>query len=79
MNKSLTELKSGESGIITVCEGGHMMNRRLETMGIRPGKKITRISAQFMAGPITVSIDGRQCAMGQGIARKVKVEPGTGN
>ena len=47
---------------------------RLESMGIRPGKVLTKVSSQPMAGPITVTVEGRQVAMGRGIARRVEVE-----
>jgi len=50
------------------------MIRKLEAMGLRPGKVVTKVSSQFMAGPVTVIVDGRQMAMGRGIAARVMVE-----
>jgi ferrous iron transport protein A len=49
---------------------------KLEAMGLRPGKVVTKVSSQFMAGPVTVAVDGRQVAMGRGIAARVMVEVG---
>lgn len=75
MHKSLADLKTGEKGAVVTCNGGHQMARRLEGMGIRPGVVVSRVSAQFMAGPITVSVNGRLTAMGRGIASKILVGP----
>lgn len=48
--------------------------RRLDAMGIRPGKSLTKISATFMRGPVTIQIDGAQLALGFGIAKKIVVQ-----
>ena len=52
----LTQLKNGESGIITGLEGGFEFRRRIEKLGIREGKKITKTSAHFWRGPQTIRI-----------------------
>lgn len=43
-------------------------------MGVRTGKWVTKVSSQFMRGLVTVKVEGRQLAMGHGIAAKVQVE-----
>ncbi len=75
MEKSLIDLKKGETAEIIDCGSGHSMAGRLQSMGVRPGKKISRVSSQLMGGPIIIDIDGRQTAMGRGMAAKVKVRP----
>ena len=50
------------------------MMRKLEAMGVRPGKVVTKVSSQLMSGPVIVLVDGRQVAMGRGIAGRVLVE-----
>lgn len=75
MHRTLIDLKKNEKAEVVELEGGHMMARRLESMGIRPGKIISRISSQLMGGPIIVMIDGRQTAMGRGMAMKIKIKP----
>jgi ferrous iron transport protein A len=67
----LTQLEEGKSGVVAEIQGGHGLVRRLESLGIRTGKKITKVSSQFMRGPITVRIDNFQVAIGFGMARKV--------
>ena len=61
----LTQLEEGESGRVVLVSGGHGLIRRLESLGIRVGKKVTKV---------TVRIDGFQVALGFGMARKVLVE-----
>ena len=70
----LTQLEEGESGRIALISGGHGLIRRLESLGMRVGKNVTKVSAQFMRGPVTVRIDGFQVALGFGMARKILVK-----
>ena len=48
--------------------------RRLEALGIRPGKRITKVSSMFMRGPVTLQIDHYQVAIGHGMAGRILVE-----
>ncbi len=50
------------------------MMSRLNAMGIRPGKKITKISSMFMRGPVTLQVGRMQAAIGHGMAAKIVVE-----
>jgi ferrous iron transport protein A len=70
----LTQLEEGENGVVVDIQGGHGLTRRLESLGIRVGKKVTKVSSQFMRGPITIRIDNFQVAIGFGMARKILVE-----
>ena len=70
----LTQLAEGESGRIVLISGGHGLIRRLESLGMRVGKNVTKVSSQLMRGPITVRIDGFQVAVGFGMAKKILVE-----
>jgi len=71
---NLAELRAGEPAVIVALRGGAGMRRKLDAMGIRPGKAVRKLSSQLMAGPVTVLIDGRQVAMGRGIARRVQIK-----
>jgi len=79
MYKSLIELDLKEEAEIVSFNGSSLMNRRLEGMGIRQGKMISRISSQYIRGPVIVSVDGHQAAMGRGMATKLIVKPVTKN
>ena len=74
MTLSITELRPGETAVVRQVLGGRGMARRLVAMGIRPGKRLTKISSQFLGGPVTISVDGRCLALGRGLAAKVLVE-----
>ncbi len=70
----LTQMQPGESGIIAEIQGGRGFMSRIQNMGIRPGKKITKISSHFWRGPQTVEIDNLQVAIGFGMARRIFVK-----
>jgi len=70
----LTQLEVGQSGVVVNIQGGHGLIRRLESLGIRVGKKVTKVSSQFMRGPVTVRIDNSQVAIGFGMAKKIIVK-----
>jgi ferrous iron transport protein A len=74
MATDLERLPKGAWARILSVDGGHGMERKLEDIGLRAGKRLRKVSSQLMAGPVTVLVDGRQVAMGRGIARRVKVE-----
>jgi ferrous iron transport protein A len=70
----LTQLKIGQVGRLVEIQGGFGLIRRLESMGIRRGKEITKISAHFWRGPQIVKVDNLQVAIGFGMARKILIE-----
>jgi len=71
---NLTQLKSGKSGVVVEIKGGHGLIRRLHSLGIREGRKITKLSSHFWRGPITIKAGHTQVAIGFGMAIKVSVE-----
>jgi len=74
MMVSIDQLRPGESGVVHSVAGGRGIVRKLEAMGLRPGKVVTKVSSQFMGGPVTVLVGGRQLAMGRGMAARVLVQ-----
>jgi ferrous iron transport protein A len=73
---TLRQMQAGQSGIVAQIQGGHGLISRLSALGIRPGKKITKVGSMFMRGPVTVQLDSTQVAIGFGMANKVIVELG---
>lgn len=71
---SLVHLKRGQSGRIIQIMGGYGMTRRLSALGIRPGKRLTKVSVMFMRGPVTVRVGGTKIALGFGMASRIVVE-----
>ena len=72
--KTLEDLKPGEGGRIAQIDGGRGMVGRLAALGIRPGKRITKLSSGFMRGPVTIEVDRAQMAIGFGMANRILVE-----
>jgi ferrous iron transport protein A len=72
--KDLTQLEEGETGVVVEILSGYGLLHRLESLGIRVGKKVTKVSSQLMRGPVTVKIDNSEVAMGFGMARKIIVQ-----
>lgn len=64
----------GQTGTIVQILGGHGLVRRLQALGIRPGKRITKVSSTFMRGPVTIQVDNAQIAIGFGMANRIIVE-----
>jgi len=73
-DKDLTQLEEGETGVVVGIHGGHNLACRLESLGIRVGKKVTKVSSQLMRGPVTIKIDNSQVAIGFGMAMKILVQ-----
>ncbi len=71
---SLTDISAGERGIISAIEGGYGLVSKLDAMGIRVGKEVTKVSAQWMRGPVILRQGNTQVAIGFGMAQKVLVE-----
>ncbi|HUU08418.1 MAG TPA: FeoA family protein [Dehalococcoidales bacterium] len=73
---SLTRMQAGQSGKVVEIQGGHGMVNRLSALGIRPGKRITKVGAMLMRGPVTIQVDRAQVAVGFGMASRIIVEMG---
>ena len=71
---TLRQMHSGQSGRVLELQGGHGLVNRLSAIGIRPGKKITKISSMLMRGPVTVQLGHTKLAVGFGMANKIIVE-----
>jgi len=71
---NLSQMYSGQSGKVVEIDGGVGLVSRLSAMGIRPGRKITKLSSMLMRGPVTVQQGSTRLAIGFGMARKILVE-----
>jgi ferrous iron transport protein A len=71
---TLSRMSSGQTGTVVQIAGGYGLGRRLQALGIRPGKRITKVSSMFGHGPVTVQVDSMQIAIGFGMAGKIIVE-----
>lgn len=72
---SLVDLSSGQSGSVVAVAGGRGLAGRLDALGVRPGKRITKISSEIMRGPVIIQVDRSEIAVGFGMARHIVVRP----
>ncbi len=71
---TVRHMHAGQSGkVVEILGGTHLFNR-LNSLGIRPGKRITKVSSMFLRGPVTVRVDRSQVAIGHGMAGKIVVD-----
>lgn len=77
MQTTLCSMKNGETARITSLPPA-MSGRRLEALGLRAGKMVTKVSGMPFRGPVTIMLDGRQIAIGHGICCKVSVDTAGG-
>jgi ferrous iron transport protein A len=71
---TLAEMRTGQTGTVVEVRGGHGLIRRLDALGIRPGRKVTKLSSTLFRGPITLRVNNSRVAVGFGMARKIIVE-----
>jgi len=72
----LSQMETGQSGIVFQIQGGRGLMNRLSSLGIRPGQRVTKVSSMFMRGPITIQLGNAQVAIGFGMANRIIVELG---
>jgi ferrous iron transport protein A len=70
----LIHLKTGQKARIIGLEGGSGFQRNVRSRGIREGKILEVITRHPIGGPIVIEIDGRETAIGRGMARRIVVE-----
>lgn len=70
---TLVEMEPGATGTITSISGGTDLQAKLASLGLRPGKQVTKVSSVFSGGPVALSVDGFQVAIGWGKATRVMV------
>lgn len=72
---SLDEMVSGQGGLVTqVDDDDPDLLRYLARLGIRPGSEVSILDVQPFGGPIQLSVDGKQQALGPQAASHVFVQ-----
>ena len=71
--KRLSELKTGETGIVKSIEGHHGFQRRLHSLGVRVCKSVTMTSSHPFGGPVVIRVDGMRIVIGRGMASRIIV------
>ena len=71
---TLRQMPPGRSGKVVQIQGGVGLVNRLSALGLRPGKKITKVSSMLMRGPVTIQSGSTRLAVGFGMANRIIVE-----
>lgn len=71
---SLIEMPASKKGTIAAINGGYGLVKKLDRMGFRIGKEITKVSGQWMKGPVVIRSGNTEIAIGFGMANKIMVE-----
>jgi ferrous iron transport protein A len=61
---------------VTALNGGKNLRARLAQYGLFPGDCLRVLRAAPMKGPLLVEVNGREIALGRGVAEKILVEMG---
>jgi DtxR family Mn-dependent transcriptional regulator len=74
--RALAELSTGERGRFTrVSDSNSDMLRYLSERGIAPGDELECVGREPFGGPLTVRANGREHALGDQLARAMRVQP----
>jgi ferrous iron transport protein A len=74
MEIPLIQMKAGQKGRICRLEGGLGFQKNINSRGIREGKILEVVTTHPIGGPIVITIEGRQTAIGRGMAGRILVE-----
>ena len=74
MRRSLLEIGQGQNARIVDIIGGRGLAHRLDSMGLRIGKSLIKVSQLPWRGPVTVKVGSTQLSLGRGMAAKLIVE-----
>ena len=75
--RSLADSEPGEHVVLTrVSDSDPAMLRYLGDRGIEPGTRLEVVGREPFGGPLTVGANGREHALGDQLARAMRVEPG---
>jgi ferrous iron transport protein A len=72
MEITLKAMDNGTKATIINLPAGEC-RQRLEALGLREGKTVTKVSGMPFCGPVCLVLDGRQIAIGHGVASRIGV------
>jgi ferrous iron transport protein A len=71
---SLIQIRENQKAKVLEISGGRILQHRMMSMGIYPGREIMKLSHFALRGPVTVSVGRSVLALGHGVAAKIIVE-----
>jgi len=70
----LLDVKKGVWARVLRLDGGANVRDKLTQHGLYPGDCVRVLRAAPLGGPLLVDVNGREIALGRGIAQKILVE-----
>jgi ferrous iron transport protein A len=70
----ITDLRDGQTGIISAVNGGKALTKRLADLGLTTGTEIKVIGRTLFSGPVQIEVCGSRLVIGKGLASKIVVE-----
>lgn len=70
----LDSFSSGQTVVLTGCQGGRRLQARLAALGLFPGQPLT--ICQNHDGALVVSRNGQRLVLGRGLSQKIFALPG---
>lgn len=55
-------------------EAGWRLRARLAQYGLYPGDRVRLVRAAPFGGPVLIEVNGREIALGRGVAARIRVE-----
>lgn len=71
---SLVQMREKQKGKIIEIHSGATLQHRLLSLGVYPGKEITKLSQFILRGPVAIKVGRTVLALGRGMASKIIVE-----
>ena len=75
MNTSLDKISKTQHVRVEYIDGGPFAQKRLMHLGIRKGDAITVKRTSSFGGPILITVNSSDVAIGRGLAKKIYVQP----
>ena len=72
---NLLQISPTASVRVVSFSGGSSLRAKLTQYGIHPGDQIRLLRVAPLGGPLLVECNGREIALGRGVAEKIIVEP----
>jgi ferrous iron transport protein A len=74
VSPSLHRAVCGSTVLVTGVTGGWSMRQRLQQLGILEGCEVIVKRRALLGGPLLVSVQGLNVAVGRGLARHVRIK-----
>ncbi len=74
MQKTINDMKIGESGVVTGLGCAGALRRRIIDMGITPGAKVIMRKAAPMGDPLEINVRGYELSIRRSEAKEITVE-----